>query len=96
MAQHGSVKVGDVVGVVLGGSGVQLPQGVDDFARLEDVQLVEVAAHVVLHVLDHASNVRNVRLGVRQTRGQAGLWVRVKVRESKKNQQRIGERRQQY
>jgi hypothetical protein len=63
-----------VVGVVHG-AGVQLPEGVDHLARLQYVQLVEVGAHVVLHVLDHAPDVGDVRLRVSQPGGQRGLFA---------------------
>lgn len=45
----------------------------DHLSGLEDVELVQVGAHVILHVLDHATEVGNVRLGVRHRGRETGL-----------------------
>ncbi len=64
MAQHRRVEVCDVVRV-LHGAGVLFAQHVDHLPGLEDVQLVQIGAHVVLHVFYHTANIGDVGFDVR-------------------------------
>mmetsp|Transcript_19505 Transcript_19505/g.44096 ORF Transcript_19505/g.44096 Transcript_19505/m.44096 type:complete len:205 (+) Transcript_19505:116-730(+) len=72
VAQHCGVQGGDVIHVLIRAC-VQLAQRVDHFSGLEDVQLVEVGAHLDLHVFDHAPDVRYVCLRLTHTRSERSL-----------------------
>ena len=64
MTQHRRVEVCDVVRV-LHGAGVLFAQNVDHLTGLEDVQLVQIGAHVIFHVFYHAANIGDVGFDVR-------------------------------
>jgi len=72
VAQHRRIEVRDVVRV-LHGARVLFAQHVDHLTGLEDVQLVQIGAHVVLHVFYHAANIGDVGFDVRHTGRLAGL-----------------------
>lgn len=72
VTQHRRVEVCDVVRV-LHGARVLFAQHVDHLAGLEDVQLVQIGTHVVLHVFYHAANIGDVGFDVRHTGRLAGL-----------------------
>jgi hypothetical protein len=86
VAEYGGVEVGDVIGV-LGGACMLLAQHIDHLSGFENVELVEVGAHVVLHVFYHAANVRNVCLDIGQAGGQTCLQKAQKT--ENKNEVRV-------
>lgn len=62
VSEDGLVEAADVCGAVGPRWGRPWTDSVYDLFRLHDVQSSEVAAHVALHVLDHAANVGDMGL----------------------------------
>ena len=73
MPRDGGIEARNVRRVLGGAAAADATDGVDHLSGLEDVELVQVGAHVCLQILDHATNIRDVRLGVRQSAGELTL-----------------------